>query len=585
MHSFLRASCSQSLVGKRANICLLYQSKYVSDSICGLLQLTAPHSTTSTVPSCTNSWPKNKSKHIGHECFNGSKFLIRSFTTQPRYLTDNHTRARKIGVRCASDVALTSSRYKDYVTRGSYAILNDLDISAFEKIVPGRVITNNDELVAYNTDWLKTVRGESKVLLRPKTTEEVSAIVKYCFDHNLAINPQGGNTGMVGGSVPVFDEVIVSTQLMNNIISLDPVSGILVCQAGCILDSLYKYVQEHDLTMPIDLGAKGSCHIGGNLATNAGGIRLLRYGSLHGSVLGIEAVLPDGQILDCLSTLRKDNTGYDLKQLLIGSEGTLGIITGVSIICPQQPQAISVAFLGCKSFSGVLDVFKSCKFHLGEVLSAFEFMDGQSMTLVKEKLALTNPLQTDYPFYVLVECSGSNGHHDEEKLMSMLQHVMDKGKALDGVIATDLTKVKKIWRLREGCPEALMHDGYCYKYDVSLPLSAYYQLVEDMRSRLKDKAHRVVGYGHVGDGNLHLNITAKEYDPATLALIEPFIYDWVANYRGSVSAEHGLGFKKRNFIYHSKTSSAVSLMAKIKKVIDPKGIMNPYKVLPEVIRA
>ncbi|CAG5136549.1 unnamed protein product [Candidula unifasciata] len=486
-------------------------------------------------------------------------------------------------VRHSSNVPLTRERYQSHVKRGPFAVLSDLDISSFEKILPGRVVTDRDELLYSNTDWLKTVRGESRVLLKPKTTEEVSAIVKYCSDRNLAINPQGGNTGMVGGSVPVFDEVIISTQLMNKVISLDTVSGILVCQSGCILDNLYKHVEEHGLTMPVDLGARGSCHIGGNVATNAGGIHVLRYGSLHGSVLGIEAVLPDGQILDCLSTLRKDNTGYDLKQLFIGSEGTLGIITGVSILCPQQPQAVSVGYLACESFSQILEVFKACRAHLGEVLSAFEFMDSQSLALIKENMNIENPLP-EYPFYVLVECSGSNGRHDEEKLMSLLQLVIDDNIAVDGTIATDLTKVKNIWRLREACPEALMFDGYCYKYDISLPLSVFYQLVEDMRARLKDRVIRVVAYGHVGDGNLHLNITAKEYNEETMALIEPFIYDWVAKYRGSVSAEHGLGFKKKNFIYHSKTPTAVALMALIKKTVDPKGIMNPYKLFPDELR-
>ncbi|CAL1529799.1 unnamed protein product [Lymnaea stagnalis] len=487
-----------------------------------------------------------------------------------------------ISVRFYSNVALTTSRYPN-LRRGPFAVLTDQDIHHFEKIIPGRVITGEDELLGYNTDWLKTVRGSSKVVLRPKTTQEVSEILQYCNNHNLAVNPQGGNTGMVGGSVPVFDEVIISTQLMNKIISLDTISGTLVCQAGCILETLDQFLQDYDLTMPLDLGAKGSCHIGGNVATNAGGIRLLRYGSLHGTVLGIEAVLPNGEIVDCLTTLRKDNTGYDLKQLFIGSEGTLGIITGVSIICPQRPKSISVALLGCETFQSVLDLFVSCKSHLAEILSAFEFMDSQSMTLVKENLNLTSPI-SDYPFYVLVECSGSNGKHDEEKLTNLLQAVLDNGQALDGCVATDSTKIKSIWGLRERCAEALMVDGYCYKYDMSLPLSKFYQLVEDLRVRLGENALRVVAYGHVGDGNLHLNITSKDYSKATMELIEPYVFDWVAEHRGSVSAEHGLGFKKRNYIYHSKTLPAVALMATLKKAIDPKGIMNPYKVLPEIIR-
>lgn len=244
-------------------------------------------------------------------------------------------------------VELTRVRYPD-LKRGPYSNVTDTDISRFKEILPGaeRVITDASELIGYNTDWLKTCRGSSQVLLQPKTTEEVSSILHHCHDNNLAVVPQGGNTGLVGGSVPVFDEVIISTQLMNDIISLDTLSGILICQAGCILGNLDSFVSDQGFTMPIDLGAKGSCHIGGNLATNAGGVRLLRYGSLHGSVLGLEAVLANGEVLDCLSSLRKDNTGYDLKQLFIGSEGTLGIITKAAILCPQKPKAVSVAFLG-----------------------------------------------------------------------------------------------------------------------------------------------------------------------------------------------------------------------------------------------
>ncbi|BFZ23388.1 hypothetical protein BsWGS_26427 [Bradybaena similaris] len=545
-------------------------------------QPTSGGQTTAPTSAHLSSWTTARQSVVGQAWSASNRFLTGSLQQFQDCSAKNINNRINI-VRHSSNVPLTRERYQSHVKRGSYAVLSDLDIASFEKILPGRVVTDKDELLHSNTDWLKTVRGESRVLLRPRTTEEVSAIVKYCFDRNLAINPQGGKTGMVGGSVPVFDEVIVSTQLMNKIISLDPLSGVLVCQSGCILDSLYQHVQEHGLTMPVDLGARGSCHIGGNLATNAGGIHVLRYGSLHGSVLGIEAVLPDGQILDCLSTLRKDNTGYDLKQLFIGSEGTLGIITGVSILCPQQPQAVCVGYLACESFSQLLDIFKACKTHLGEILSAFEFMDRQSLDLVKEKMGIDNALP-EYPFYVLIECSGSNGRHDEEKLMSLLQHVMDENIATDGTMVTDLTKIKNIWRLREACPEALMFDGYCYKYDISLPLSVFYQLVEDLRVRLKDRVLKVVAYGHVGDGNLHVNMTANEYDPQTMALIEPFIYDWVAKHRGSVSAEHGLGFKKKDFIYHSKSPSAVALMAMIKKGIDPKGIMNPYKVLPDVLQ-
>lgn len=478
-------------------------------------------------------------------------------------------------------VELTSFRYP-YLKRGNYGALTESDVALFERLLPGaeRVITDPLELVGPNTDWIKNCRGASQLLLKPRTTDDVSAILKVCNEKNLAVVPQGGNTGLVGGSVPVFDEIIISTQQMNDIISLDTVSGILVCQAGCILGNLDAYVSEHNLTMPLDLGAKGSCHIGGNLATNAGGLRLLRYGSLHGSVLGLEAVLPNGEILDCLSSLRKDNTGYDVKQLFIGSEGTLGIITKAAILCPQKPQAVNVAFLGVESFPKVLEVFREAKKSLAEILSAFEFLDTDSMILVKQNLKLTSPID-DHPFYILIETSGSEGVHDKEKLSRFLDTMLQSGLVLDGTVASETSKIQHIWNLRERVAEGLMHDGYCYKYDVSLPLEHFYNLVVDMRQRVGQKATRVVGYGHVGDGNLHLNVTSPEYNKEVMGLIEPFVYDWVAKYRGSISAEHGLGFKKRQFIYHSKSRSAVKIMKDIKKLFDPKGIMNPYKTLPD----
>ncbi|XP_016806435.1 D-2-hydroxyglutarate dehydrogenase, mitochondrial isoform X8 [Pan troglodytes] len=242
------------------------------------------------------------------------------------------------------EVPLTRERYP--VRRLPFSTVSKQDLAAFERIVPGGVITDPEALQAPNVDWLRTLRGCSKVLLRPRTSEEVSHILRHCHERNLAVNPQGGNTGMVGGSVPVFDEIILSTARMNRVLSFHSVSGILVCQAGCVLEELSRYVEERDFIMPLDLGAKGSCHIGGNVATNAGGLRFLRYGSLHGTVLGLEVVLADGTVLDCLTSLRKDNTGYDLKQLFIGSEGTLGIITAVSILCPPKPRAVNVAFLG-----------------------------------------------------------------------------------------------------------------------------------------------------------------------------------------------------------------------------------------------
>ncbi|XP_051244724.1 D-2-hydroxyglutarate dehydrogenase, mitochondrial [Dicentrarchus labrax] len=457
------------------------------------------------------------------------------------------------------------------------------DVAFFRKILPGRTITDPDLLESNNVDWLKSVRGSSEVLLRPQTTEDVSQILKYCNSRNLAVNPQGGNTGLVGGSVPVYDEIILSTALMNNILTFDSISGILTCQAGCVLENLSLYLEERDYIMPLDLGAKGSCHIGGNVATNAGGLRLLRYGSLRGTVLGLEAVLADGQVLNCLAKLRKDNTGYDLKQLFIGSEGTLGVITAVSILCPRKPKSVNVVFLGCETFEQLLKTFQLCKGMLGEILSAYEFLDSECMRLLNTHLKLPNPI-SDCPFYVVIETSGSDPTHDGEKLHNFLDEAMTSSLVTDGTVATEDSKIKALWSMRERVTEALTHDGFTYKYDISLPVERIYQLVTDMREHLGDRAKSVVGYGHVGDGNLHLNVTSPTKDPALLAAIEPFVYEWTASCHGSISAEHGLGLKKRNYIYYSKPSQAVALMGNIKAMLDPKGILNPYKTLPDDLK-
>src|SRR6201996_495710 len=227
------------------------------------------------------------------------------------------------------------------------------------------------ELAGFNSDWMRKYTGKSSLVLRPRTPEQVSRILAHCNERKLAVVPQGGNTGLVGGSVPVFDEIVISAQRMNGIRSFDPVTGVLVAEAGLVLEVADAYLKERGYIFPLDLGAKGSCQIGGNVSTNAGGLRLLRYGSLHGTVLGVEAVLADGTLVDDLSKLRKNNTGYDLKQLFIGAEGTLGIITGISILCPQRSKAVNVAFLGLESYEKVQEAFKAAKGQLSEILSAF----------------------------------------------------------------------------------------------------------------------------------------------------------------------------------------------------------------------
>ncbi|KAI4331407.1 hypothetical protein MLD38_029597 [Melastoma candidum] len=463
-----------------------------------------------------------------------------------------------------------------------FSTLNDDDIRYFKELLGEKnVVQDEDALAAVNTDWMHKYRGSSKLMLQPRNANEVSLILKYCNSRCLAVVPQGGNTGLVGGSVPVFDEVIVSLGAMNNIISFDKVSGILVCEAGCILESLVNFLDQQGFIMPLDLGAKGSCQIGGNVSTNAGGLRLLLYGSLHGNVLGLETVLATGDVLDMLGTLRKDNTGYDLKHLFIGSEGSLGIVTKVSILTPPKLPSVNVAFLACHDYSSCQKLLFEAKLKLGEILSAFEFLDEQAMDLALNHLeGVRNPLPPSlHNFYVLIETTGSHETYDKEKLEAFLVYSMELGLISDGVVAQDLQQASSVWRIREGIPEALMKAGAVYKYDLSIPVEKMYDLVDEMRNRLGSSA-RVVGYGHLGDGNLHLNISCPQYDDKVFTQIEPFVYEWTSKNRGSISAEHGVGLMKAEKIFYSKSPGAVQLMASIKNLLDPNGILNPYKVLP-----
>ncbi|PVV05287.1 hypothetical protein BB560_000192 [Smittium megazygosporum] len=284
------------------------------------------------------------------------------------------------------------------------------------------------DLDQYNSSWIPEIVGNTKVVILPTSTQHVS---------------EGGNTGAQGACIPVFDEIVVCMSRMNSIRKFDIDSGVLECDAGCILEQLDNHVSQFNFTMPLDLGAKGSCHIGGNISTNAGGVRYLRYGSLHGSVLGLEVVLPDGTILNNMSTLRKDSTGYDIKQLFIGAEGTLGIVTGVSILTSQKPLFNNVVLLGLNSFEDVLKAFNFSKKHFAEILSAFEFWDADCMKSVLTFHKYLNPFSSEYNFYVLIETSGSNSEHDQSKINLFLEESSQEGFVVDGTMAYDSVQDKK----------------------------------------------------------------------------------------------------------------------------------------------
>lgn len=488
--------------------------------------------------------------------------------------------------RCYSTHAklpeLTSVRYK--IQRGFYNVISDTDVRFFDALLgSNRLVTDPDDCQSYNIDFTKTVRGASRLVLKPKSTAELSAILKYCNDRRLAVCPQSGNTGLVGGSNPIFDEVVISMKLMNRIIDTNELAGILTCEAGCVLQDLENHLSTFGLMMPLDLGAKGSCLIGGCVSTNAGGLRLLRYGNLHGNVLGVEAVMANGNVLDALNSLKKNNTGYHLKHLFIGSEGTLGIVSKVAIQCPPLPKAVNVAFLGLASFDKVLKVYHLAKYELGEILSSCEMMDRLSLDVSISNLGMKNPLTSEngHEFYMLIETSGNNLVHDEEKLSSFVEKAINDCIIEDGTLTNETTKLNNIWALRERISEGILRDGYVFKYDVSLPFSSFYKVVQVLRERIRDsRIIRISGYGHLGDGNIHVQVSIPEYYADVAAQLEPFIFDYVSQCHGSISAEHGIGFKKAKYLHLNKSSSEIEMMYDLKKLMDPNGILNPYKVLP-----
>lgn len=495
--------------------------------------------------------------------------------------------SRSSGVGAASkETKFTTDAYPNLQRNPNFAQVTADDVAFFKDLlgaqsamVDGVTADAADDLEPFNRDWMRKYRGHTTLVLKPQSTDEVSRVLKYCNDRKLAVVPQGGNTGLVGGSTPVFDEIVLNTSRMNKIRSFDDTSGVLVADAGVILEVADQYLAEREHLFPLDLGAKGSCHVGGNVATNAGGLRLLRYGSLHGNVLGVEAVLADGTVVDSLSTLRKNNTGYDLKQLFVGSEGSIGVVTGVSVLCPPRPKAVNVAYFGVESYEQLCRAYKEAKGKLSEILSAFELMDGPTQQLVHKTSGNKYPLEGEYPFYCLVETSGSNEEHDMAKLEAFLEHIMGEGIVADGVLAQDETQFQALWRWREGITEALNHVGGTYKYDVSIPLPELYQLVDDCRERLTQMGlvgdddsfpvQAVVGYGHMGDSNLHLNVSVRQYNKDVEKAIEPWVYEWIQKRKGSISAEHGLGLAKKEFIGYSQNETMVKLMKQLKDLYDP----------------
>jgi FAD/FMN-containing dehydrogenase len=438
--------------------------------------------------------------------------------------------------------------------------------------------------------WRDDFDGKTPLVLRPKTTAEVAAIVRICNETNTAIVPQGGITGLTGASQPHSDmsEIIVSTARMNTVRDVDLENDTITVEAGVVLAELQRIAKDHQRLFPLSLGAEGSCQIGGNISTNAGGTQVLRYGNTRNLVLGLEVVLPSGEIWNGLRGLRKDNTGYDLKHLFIGAEGTLGIITAAVLRLFPDPTAVETAWLGLKSPADAVKLLGHMKSRLGERISAFELMQRSIIDFLIDGVpGHEDPLEGTHPWYVLCEVSGQGAPGSlSEPFTAALAEAMEDGLVDDAVIASSGAQSAHFWKMREDMAEAQKHAGVGIKHDVSVPLSKIPEFLATTSATL-ERAYpglRHCAFGHVGDGNLHFNPVApidwsRGHFAKEREAINRIVHDNVVALGGSISAEHGIGRLRLDENMHYKSPVEIELMRSIKITLDPKNIMNPGKVI------
>ncbi len=452
------------------------------------------------------------------------------------------------------------------------------------------VITDAQEVTPYATDWRKRYFGRPLAVVKPASTQEVAEVVELCAATGTAIVPQGGNTGLCGGATPDGGggQIVLNLSRLARIRAVDAVNNTITVEAGCVLANLQQAAAEADRLFPLSLAAEGSCEIGGNLSTNAGGTAVLRYGNARDLVLGLEVVLPDGQIWDGLRGLRKDNTGYDLKQLFVGAEGTLGIITAAVLKLFARPRARATALVALESPARALQLLSHMQGACGDRLTGFELMSAFCLALVAKHFPATRlPFAQAHAQYVLLELSDTAGAASlDAVLQGALAEASERGLVFDAAVAASEAQAEALWAVRENIPEAQVQEGRQIKHDISVPISriAEYIAATDTELQRAFPGVRTVTFGHLGDGNLHYNIAhpAGGDEDAFIARareVTRVVHDNVARFSGSISAEHGLGQYKRDEILRYKSPLEMELMRKIKAALDPQGIMNPGKVL------
>lgn len=457
-------------------------------------------------------------------------------------------------------------------------------VGSLRKIVGDRyVVTDPSELQVLGCDWTKVFKVDPMAAVMPGSTGEVSAVMKFCHANRVSVVPSGGRTGLAGGAVAGNREIVISLSRMSKIHPVDRIGLTIECEAGATTQAVQEAAASAGLFFGLDLAAKGSCHIGGNISTNAGGLKFIRYGGMREQVLGLEVVLPDGTVLDMNSSLRKNNTGYDIKQLFIGAEGTLGIVTRATLRLTAKPRNVQLACIGVKSFDNILEILTRCNM-AGATITAFEFFTDVAHGIVlKHAAGARTPFASRTPFYVILELEDAPG--GGSVMESLLEKFLEDEVCLDAVIAQNSAQFREFWGLRENITESLGAHGHVRKNDISLPVDKLAPFIKELEAEVSNapKDMEIVLFGHIGDGNLHINyVGPATSDKAAFQQearkVEERIFAILPRYKGSVSAEHGIGLLKKKDLKFSRSMDEIGFMKKIRAIIDPDGIMNPGKI-------
>jgi len=459
-----------------------------------------------------------------------------------------------------------------------------------EILAPDEILSDPTAIAPFLVDHRELYHGKALAVVLPRTVEQISRTLRYCNEHRIGVVPHAGNTGYCGGATPdeSGQQVVLSLRRLNRIRSVDPLNYSLVAEAGCILADVQRAADDVERFFPLSLGSEGTCQIGGNLSTNAGGLSVLRYGMMRELVLGLEVVLADGRVFSSLSALRKDNTGYDIKSLFLGAEGTLGIITAASVKLFPKLRSSATAFAAVPNPRAAVDLLARLREASGDRVSSFELVPRIGVDLTTQHIpGVTDPLQKPYDWYVLCELSSARGAEPLETVMEeALGSALEDGLVLDAALSRNERERAALWKIRESIPEAQRIDGANIKHDISVTITALPDFVERAAAWIQTNVPdgRLVCYGHVGDGNLHFNLNQTPgSDRNTFLAREPVIkravHDFVREFGGSFSAEHGIGRLKVEELEHYASPVELDLMRAVKHALDPNGVLNPGKVL------